>query len=93
MTISYANKVNKLEEKQLISQIQLLEEITQNTCTNSILLEILEEHRNKLESLRKIKIDGMILRSKANWIENGEKPTKYFCSLEKRNFIKKILEN
>ena len=69
MTISYAsykNKVNKLEEIQLISQIQLLEEITQNTCTNSILLEILEEHRNKLESLRKIKIDGMILRSKAN---------------------------
>ena len=57
MTISFAsykNKVNKLEEKQLISQIQLLEEITQNTCTYSILLEILEEHKNKLESLRKI---------------------------------------
>ena len=92
MTISYAsykNKVNKLEEKQLISQIQLLEEINQNTCTNSILLEILEEYRNKLESLRKIKIDGMILRSRANWIENGEKPTKYLCSLEKRNFINK----
>ena len=92
MTISYAshkNEVNKLKEKQLIPQIQLLEEITQNTCTNSILLEILEEHKNKLESLRKSKIDGMILRSKANWIENGEKPTKYFCSLEKRNFINK----
>ena len=30
-----------------------------------------------------------MLRSKANWIEYGEKPTKYFCSLEKRNYINK----
>ena len=30
-----------------------------------------------------------MLRSRANWIEHGEKPSKYFCSLEKRNYINK----
>ena len=34
-------------------------------------------------------MDGLIIRTKANWIENGEKPGKYFCSLEKRNFVNK----
>ena len=30
-----------------------------------------------------------MLRSKANWIEYGEKPTNFFCSLEKKNYINK----
>ena len=34
-------------------------------------------------------MEGILLRSRANWIEHGEKPSKYFCSLEKRNFINK----
>ena len=29
---------------------------------------------------------GIILRSKAKWVEEGEKNTKYFLNLEKRNF-------
>ena len=35
---------------------------------------------------------GNIVRSKAKWITEGEKPTKYFCSLEKRNFVNKIIQ-
>ena len=31
----------------------------------------------------------VLLRSKARWVAEGEKITKYFCSLEKRNFIRK----
>ena len=34
---------------------------------------------------------GNIIWSKAKWITEGEKPTKYFCSLEKRNFVNKII--
>ena len=30
-----------------------------------------------------------MIRTKANWKENGEKPSRYFCSLEKRNFVNK----
>ena len=32
-----------------------------------------------------------MLRSRVNWIEHGEEPSKYFCSLEKRNYINKIV--
>ena len=32
-----------------------------------------------------------ILRSRARWIEEGERITKYFCSLENRNFISKFI--
>lgn len=31
----------------------------------------------------------MLIRSKARWI--GEKPSKYFCHLEKRTFINKTM--
>ena len=36
-------------------------------------------------------LKGIILRAKAKWIEEGEKPTKYFCMLEKRNYINKTI--
>ena len=32
---------------------------------------------------------GSIIRSRAKWIEDGEKPTQYFFNLEKANYIKK----
>jgi len=32
-----------------------------------------------------------MFRSKCRWIENGEKPTKYFYNLEKRNYNRKTI--
>ena len=31
------------------------------------------------------------MRTHAKWIEEGEKPTKYFLALEKRNYINKTV--
>ena len=28
---------------------------------------------------------------KAKWVDEGEKPSKYFCSLEKRNYVSKTV--
>ena len=33
----------------------------------------------------------MVFRSKCRWIEKGERPTKYFFNLEKRNCNKKTI--
>ena len=39
------------------------------------------------------KIKGIILRSKICWAEEGEKSTKYFYTLEKRNAVNKNISN
>ena len=41
--------------------------------------------------MRKEKLEGVIIRSRTRWAEEGEKPIKYFCSLESRNFINKTI--
>ena len=39
---------------------------------------ILDNLNKKLDDIRKEEMEGLIVRSRARWIENGEKPTKYF---------------
>jgi hypothetical protein len=34
---------------------------------------------------------GKIIRSRVQWIEEGGKPTKYFCGLESKIFTSKII--
>ena len=38
-----------------------------------------------------MKAQGAILRSKADWLEFGGKPTKYFLNLEKANYNKRVM--
>ena len=42
----------------------------------------------KLESFYNQKTEGIIIRARARWHENGEKSTKYFLNFEKRNHVK-----
>ena len=41
--------------------------------------------------MRKVKLHGTLVRSRARWIEFGEKSSKYFLNLEKRNFVNKSI--
>ena len=34
---------------------------------------------------------GFLVRSRANNIENGEKPSQFFCNLETNNFTSKVI--
>ena len=45
--------------------------------------------KDKLESFYDEKVNGIIIRAQARWHEHGEKSTKYFLNLEKRNHVKK----
>ena len=38
-------------------------------------------------------MEGVKIRSRVRWISDGEKATRYFCNLEKRNFISKCMNN
>ena len=58
-----------------------------NPCNNTRLA--LEKSKQDLEALYEDKIEGIILRARARWHEHGEKNSKYFLNLEKRNHVKK----
>ena len=90
-TMSYCAQ-KKLSKKrlntQMLQELQTLEnEISidhdENKMTRlcQVKAELLEQEREKIE--------GLILRSKVKWVEEGEKSTKYFFGLEKNNFTKK----
>ncbi len=59
---------------------ELLDENEKNQLSNS---------KADLIVLREKKMEGVLLRSRARWIADGEKVTSYFCSLEKRNYVNK----
>ena len=53
---------------------------------------MIEVKKESLEHLRKKKLQGHVIRSRAQWVEETEKPTKYFCNLETRNFLNKTFK-
>ena len=76
-------KEESLQKKFQAAQIQL----QQNPCEE--FKEILDKCRTELEKFYDEKANGIIVRSRARWHEHGEKSTKYFSSLEKRNHTRK----
>ena len=84
-TISYASfkkkQIDKTEQI-LLQEISILEE-------NNININLLEEKRQELREIRDKKLEGLKIRSRAKWIDQGEKVTKYFCNLENRNYVSK----
>ena len=74
------------KEKEIEQDIQRLD--NESVKNNSIVTQ-LQEKKDELQNLRKAKIDGIALRSRARWASHGEKINKYFCNMEKRHFISK----
>ena len=90
-TISYASYKKKIrleDEKRLLQEIGNLEKI-QNP--NILEQELLKEKQEELTNIRDFRLRGVLLRSRARWVEDGEKVTSYFCSLEKRNYVNKCI--
>ena len=53
--------------------------------------EKMEEYNNaklELEKFYEYVTDGIIMKSKNQWYEEGDKSTKYFLTLQKRNKVK-----
>ena len=51
--------------------------------------ELIKTKQAELQTLREKKLRGIFVRSRARWIEQSEKPSRYFCNLENRHFISK----
>ena len=89
--IQYAARKKRtanLEEKRIVNTLQNLMSVA---TSDSRVNEEEESLRNELYLIREKKVEGMLLRAKAKWIELGERPTRYFCSLEKRQYARKYI--
>ena len=88
--IQYSKRKAKERGKK---KLDLQEELTKakiklenNTDHNKTYYNVVQ---GKLESFYEEKTKGIIIRARARWHEHGEKSTKYFFNLEKRNHVKK----
>ena len=87
VTVSFASKTKKKENEYLVNLEKEIELLEKDTSSENI--EKLEEKELELKKIREKKLMGNLIRSRARWIEQGEKPTKYFFHLENRNFVSK----
>ena len=90
-TISYASFKNKNREAREKNLIKTIADMENNETKDNA--EQLKYLKNELFNIRHEKLKGHMVRSRAQYIDMGEKPTKYFCALEKHNYVSKIITN
>ena len=84
VTISYGTwkaKQLRIKENTLHKRLYDLEQLIDNE--NSTLQQQYDETKSELESVIQFKAEGAFVRSRANYIELGEKCTKFFLQQEK----------
>ena len=94
-TLQYSKRKAKKyrdEEKSLYKKVNDLQANAEKKTPHdkTAILE-LQLARARLRKITLIKTKGAILRSKSRWHEEGERNTKYFFSLEKRNHDNKTI--
>ena len=90
---NYSIQMAKTRKRRHISLEKRVAELESLITSNSNdqLLKEYSSCKLELESLYEYITSGIILRSKTNWYEHGEKSSKYFLNLEKRNKAKSHL--
>ena len=78
------------ERKELEKEMKELKRLLDRS-SSVLVSNQLEEKQKELEEIRLPKVKGTMLRAKSRYYEEGEKPTKYFCNLERRNYISKAI--
>ena len=86
----------RAKQKQLEKEVNKIEQSITEHC-DPILLNQLETAKKERDELYNYITKGSILRSMVRWFEHGEKASKVFFGLEKRNksktHIQKLLAN
>ena len=86
-TISYCKKTTKNKKNEEAALQQQFSSLHKLMCANPGQETIAKfyEVKLKLEQISMHKTEGAMIRSKARWCEQGERSTRYFFNLEKRN--------
>ena len=89
-TVKFSSRVKRLQndtEKKLQKEIENLE--SKESEGN---LELINSKKEKLQEIRKSKLQGFIIRSRVQNNLLNEKPSKFFCNLEKSKYIDKTIK-
>ena len=78
------------QEKQIEEEINILQKDVDEKHspeTNNKL----KSKQMELQKIRAYKMKGLLTRSRVNWAAKGEENSKYFVSLERRNYTNKVM--
>ena len=92
--IAYSKRKNRKErvkKTELEEKIIKLDKLISTGKSETSDLQKLKIFNDKLIEARQEKLKGALIRSRAEWLELGEKPSKYFLNLENRNRINKMI--
>ena len=87
-TIKYSSRKKRTLNQRFINltkELNDLENLISANQNGDNFQERISIIRTELETLNKVETEGAALRCKAIYSLQGEKPTKYFCNLEKKN--------
>ena len=90
-TISYATYKKRSDQEAELTLNSSINDAEKKDNLSDVEIADLERMKTQLEQLRRKKIDGMIVRSRIKWITEGDKPSRYFCNLENRNFTNRSI--
>jgi len=96
-TISFSKSKAKCissREQELRRRIDQLDVIISDNFSSPYIDGVPREYdglKTELKSIYEEKREQAMFRAKCRWIENGERPTKYFFNLEKSNYNKKTI--
>ena len=86
VSITYSIRKSRDEKEKTLkleNDIQILEN-QMNLNPTEFIQASLNQKKGELENRRQDIVEGLLLRSQANWHENGERCSEYFCKLEKK---------
>ena len=83
-------KAKSIEKEQLEAKISRIQEELPADVNHNLYRE-LAESQARLDELLKDELQGAITRSKVQWVEEGERSTKYFFGLERTKGKKKMI--
>ncbi len=78
-------------KKQLEERVIKLEEMFDKNPESSDICTEFSNVKQELEAMERQEANSVIFRSKVRWAEHGEKNSKYFLNLEKRNYVNKLI--
>ncbi len=93
-SINFAKHNKKEKDRRMVKLEEKMKNLYEKIVANPGDISHTQEYEKvklEYEILYQYHVKGLIIRSKAKWVEEGERCTKYFMNLEKRNIVENPL--